>query len=238
MKNKGLLLYFVLISLLLSGCGKKELSKQVVVTINDEKVYMDEVIWELFLYEYDLYEDSKDYEKENGKSYWQIDIGDGVTVGDALKEEVINDIIFTHILSGQAKKTGSFVIEDNGGYDEIIDKDMALINDKLEDYGMTREGCRKLIETQGLFNYYLEEILKKYEVDEDKIREENPYDKDTYETKKNYNEYIDSLIKDAKMQKLTDEYNNTLLGMYDVKINDEVWDAYEVGELTKMLDNK
>ena len=218
-----------------TGC-KKNTSTELVVTINDYEVYMDEAIWYLYLMEKDLKDDADLYYQMNEESYWTLDMGTGNTVAEAIKEEIINNIVYYEILSNQAEKTGDFTVEvDDGGYKQEAEAMMKEINEDLQKEGLTQEGYEKVLAKIGQTDLYYDAVIQLYEVDQEAIKEENPYSEEEYSNMAEYNDFIESLVISEKENMFYEEYL-VLLEQYDVEINDKVWDKIVVGELAELIE--
>lgn len=166
-------LILVLCMLQFSGCkSKKDNSSVEVFTINDKKIYLDEVHYRVWESENENAYYSKDYKEKYEKSYWESEVVEGTTVSESLKEELYDDIIRDTLLYQKAVENDVTLSknekqlcqeEANTEWDELSKEIKKTI-------GADKDLILRLKEEKALVEKYFSSILEEYEVDEDKVK--------------------------------------------------------------------
>ena len=140
--------------LLIAAILFDQLYKRPLITINGDKYYLEDLTYYFY-----NYETSYDYINQiYGGSYWDMpyDYSTGMTVREYAKLEVINEILYTEILSREAEAFGyTLTQEEEDSINEQVDK-------ILNDYGLSE----KFIKRNGFTPEYLKEVLTKYKLAE------------------------------------------------------------------------
>lgn len=173
-------LYYVLILALcmlsFSACKqkkeKKDNSSVEVFTINDQKVYLDEVLYRIWESENENSYYSKDYQKQYGKSYWDSEIIEGTTVRESLKEQLYDEIVRDTLLYQKATEEGYTLTKDEETVcdNKAVEQWNAMSREERKTVGATRELLKKLEREKGLVEKYFSALLETYQADEDAIK--------------------------------------------------------------------
>lgn len=153
---KRLLLMIFCFSILLSGCSNKTSGNDVVATVNESEILLNDYIKTLKLYKIDI-------EKEYGESIWDTEAKDGITYKDYLKDSVINQMIDMEIIYQDAKEKN--LLPTQSEINESVEKLKSSIeNDK--DYKTKLEENEiddKFIEKQQEINLSLDKYKKDFD---------------------------------------------------------------------------
>lgn len=117
---KKLILGVVLAALSFSGCSQKEnvKSEEIVFTVNDEAVSVDE-------FNIYLYETQKSFEQLGGSDIWETDF-DGRTAESVAKDNTFNTVLMVKIAAQRALKEGLDV--DDETKDQLKEESYAVYN--------------------------------------------------------------------------------------------------------------
>lgn len=143
-----------------------------VFTINDQKIFLDEVMYRVWESEDENSYYSRDYQKKYGKSYWDSEIVKGTLVKDSLKEQLYDDIVRDALLYQEAKKKGYTLTSDEIKlYEDEVNREWdAMSKDVRKNIGASKDLIMRIKEKKGLIDKYFTEILKTYKVDEEKVK--------------------------------------------------------------------
>lgn len=143
-----------------------------VFTINDQKIFLDEVMYRVWETEDENSYYNEDFQKKYGKSYWDSEIVKGTLVRDSLKEQLYDDIVRDALLYQEAKKEGYTLSSDEIKlYEDEVSKEWdAMSKDIRKAIGASKDLLMRIKEKKGLIDKYFAEKLKTYQVDEDKIK--------------------------------------------------------------------
>jgi foldase protein PrsA len=167
-----LIVIFICATYLLSGCNieDKPYSETVVLKVDDEKVYMDEMLYHVMLAEMQgqLYASFIGDEE----SYWDIKNEDGSTMKEAMKDLAMENAIRYEIFFKLALKAGYSLTEEEK---EISQSkvDNILLNVSADQFNLTELTEIKLLEIQNkiaLATKYYDDYVSNLGVDEDAIR--------------------------------------------------------------------
>lgn len=143
-----------------------------VFTINDKKIYLDEVLYRVWESENENAYYSKDYKEKYGESYWESEIVEGTTVSASLKQELYDGIVRDTLLYQKAVEEGfSLTEKEKKLYEDEANTEWdAWSKDMKQSIGAKKDLLIRLKEEKGLVEKYFSSVLEKYEVDEDKIK--------------------------------------------------------------------
>lgn len=163
---------------LIVGILFDQLYKRPLVTIDDEKYYLEDLT-------YQFYNTESTYNYINqlyGGSYWDMPYNDStdMTVRDYAKLETLNNVIFEQILYNEALDNGYTLTQEE--LDKIdIDVDSTL-NDKglseelISKNGFTAEYLKSIFSKNALANRYKQDLIEKFDIDDEAIKAEINYD--------------------------------------------------------------
>lgn len=152
---------------LLSGCGKNsassgggEAKKDAAVTMDQGSVSMGEAR----LYAYVM---RSQYETYYGSEIWDMDVENGKTFGDAMKEMVTQQLVQMILLSSQAKDYGvSLSDEDNAAVEEYVNNFKTNIGeDVMNQEGITEDDIRSVVQMSTLSGNVYEAMFEKEAVE-------------------------------------------------------------------------
>lgn len=167
---KVILMSFTLITALLPLGGCKNNKKEVLVTINDKKLTIDDFLYDIYLIEAEGNTMEKYYSESIGSSYWDIE-KDGITARDAARDAVFSRVIMYEILMDQAEKAGISLTESEIAADEAaVDSFISTTETSPLDSGLTRDLIIEANHRISLGDKYYRAMLKDIEVDEEGIK--------------------------------------------------------------------
>lgn len=136
---------------LLAGCGNKgtagasAAADDAAVTMEQGSISMGEAR----LYAYVM---RNQYEAYYGSSIWDMEVSDGVTLGDSMKDVITDQLVQMVILSSQAEDYGvSLSDEDNQAVEEYVENFKTNIGeDVMEKEGFTEDNIRSVVQKSTL----------------------------------------------------------------------------------------
>lgn len=139
-----------------SGAGSSVAAKDAAVTMDQGSVSMGEAK----LYAYVM---RSQYEAYYGSEIWDMEIEDGKTFGDSMKEMVTQQLIQMIILSGQADDYGvSLSDEDNTAVEEYVSNFKTNIGeDVMTAEGITEDDIRSVVQKSTLSGNVYEAMFSK-----------------------------------------------------------------------------
>ena len=179
----------------LTGCGNKYTKPGkdedvLVVTVGDNKVYMDEAKCYIFMTEWNYQYNSEIYAAWFGmEDYWGQSVSEdsSKTYRDQAKEETINTIIDYEVVYADAMAAGGFEVPENEK--EVIKKNaQAMINSMSDDLkkktGFTEEDFIKVQEKWNIAARYKEHIIDGFDVTKEDVEKSYEFEDDLrgYET--------------------------------------------------------
>ncbi|MBO5198235.1 MAG: peptidyl-prolyl cis-trans isomerase [Lachnospiraceae bacterium] len=218
-------------ALLGSGCGKKEAGTimeqyegKVAVTINDKKVMMPDVMYQIFGTEINgNYYDSF-YQTYYGMSFWDQsytdeETGETMSMRDYLREQTMEGIVMQEVLAMQAEKEGISLDEDEiAEYQAEITSLLEQIGTEEEEdsfayIGFTKENLEEQFQVMALGAKYYGMLEESFDIDEEAIRAEMNYE--------DYREYVTEYLF-APTVEYDDEYNMVALAEEELEKNQSV----------------
>ena len=135
----------------LAGCGNKgtagasAASSDAAVTMDQGSISMGEAR----LYAYVM---RNQYETYYGSSIWDMEVEEGVTLGDSMKDVITDQLVQMIILSSQAEDYGvSLNDEDNQAVEEYVENFKTNIGeDVMEKEGFTEDNIRSVVQKSTL----------------------------------------------------------------------------------------
>ena len=113
---------------------KDSYKDSVAMLVEDKPVYVDEVMWYIFLIEDSMSIYSEVYEKETKEPYWEQIMDSGVTLGQMYTGDIKDQIIYNEVLSAKAVSAGIECDQENIA--SQAKKNMANIaKEDIEKYG-------------------------------------------------------------------------------------------------------
>lgn len=165
------LLIFTLALTLVTGCSKSggsENSKKLTVTVGDSKVYLDEMMYYIFMNEYQLDQYDQMYKAYMGTSYWDMEYSEGVTMREFAKTSTMDMVVQYEILYAEAKKAGyELTAEEKETLPTNVEQFMsAITEEQLEKTGLTKEIVETVVEKLMVTSRYIQDMIDKFEIDD------------------------------------------------------------------------
>ncbi len=168
---RAFLFAFTLITAILTLGGCKNNKKEVLVTINDKKLTIDDFLYDIYLIEAEGNAMEEYYRESLGSSYWDIE-KDGITARDAAKDAVFSRVIMYEILMDQAKKADITLTESEIASNEAaVDSFISTTAEKSPmDSGLTRDIMLEGYNRISLGDKYYLSLQEDFVVDEEGIK--------------------------------------------------------------------
>ncbi len=165
----SLILLLFAAMLFLNGCKKDD--KDVIVTINDTKLTIEDFLYDIYLIETEGNALEEYYQTNLGSSYWDFE-RDGITVREAAKDAIFSRVIMYEILMDQAKKAGIVLTEEEiaankAAVDSLIS---SAADTSLVDSGLNRELLIDSYNRLSLGDKYYLTISGGFSVDKEAIQ--------------------------------------------------------------------
>ncbi|SHO50874.1 peptidylprolyl isomerase [Anaerocolumna xylanovorans] len=189
--------------MLAAGCSKKTSSTgDLVVTINDEKLYMQDMMYFIYAMEAQGQMYAQYY-----PGYWDMDI-EGVTMREQMKQSAMDAAVMWEILYLKAKDAKYSLTDDEKATIKTnVESVMTSLKDKKEQLdltGFTTENLTKAQEKLQIANKYYEFVVDGLNIKEDDVK--STVDRDKY---RQYNtEYLfaaTTKYEDSKTVELSDK---------------------------------
>ena len=160
---------------LITGCSKKggsENSKKLAVTVGDSKIYLDEMMYYIFMNEYQLDQYDQMYKAYMGTSYWDMEYSEGVTMRDFAKTSTMDMAVQYEILYTEAKKAGyKLTKEEKDTIPTNVDQFMGVITEEqTKKTGLTKEVVEKILEKLMVTSRYIQDTIDKFDIDDEGIK--------------------------------------------------------------------
>ena len=136
-----LLIILMIFSITLTGCSNKQ-SNQLVVTINDNKVYLDEAMYYILMYE-------ANFSMMIGSDQWDEEMVEGDSLSTMVKNSIMDAIVENEILYIKGLESGIEITED---------LETQFKSSSLEFYGLLED---ELLDITGIDETVLYNINKK-----------------------------------------------------------------------------
>ena len=218
---------------LLAGCGNKDTvgddaSKDVAVTMEQGSISMGEAR----LYAYVM---KSQYETYYGSSIWDMEVEDGTTFGDSVKNMITEQLVQMIVLNSQAEDYGvSLSDEDNEAVEEYVENFKTNIGeDVMEKEGITEDDVRAVVQQSTLAGYVYQAMLDAEEVE---LTDEEKAEAACIKVQHVLISTTDTTKKDAEGNNvdMTDEEKETYLAEQKAKA-EEVLEKAKNGEDFKAL---
>lgn len=215
-------------SLLFAGCNHN--TKKYIVTINDNKLYLEDFLYEIYQTEIEGNQLEAFYQKKLGYSYWDYEYN-GITMRELAKNSVFASVVMYDILSDQAKQHKvSLTQKEIQANKTKVDNILATNSeDKLTSVGLTREVISNAITKIALGDKYKEELCKDFIIDKNMVR--SNINQDDYSTTDQYEKAVDKAINVEIDKQFTPIYEK-MKSQYHIDINYNYWDTLRIGSIT------
>ena len=168
---------------LLGGCSRK--NSDLVVTINNKKLTLEDFRYDIYLIESEGNTLDAFYQSKLGISYWDTKNAEGKTTREAAKDAILSRVIMYEILNDQAKKAGMDLTEEELAANEasVVSFISNATDLKLTDSGLSKELLIAAYNRLTLGDKYYKKIAEGFIIDEAAITKSiSPEDYHEYKT--------------------------------------------------------
>lgn len=157
-----------------TGCSKKNgatTAEALVVTVGDEKVYLDEMMYFIYAMEADANQYEQLYQQYYGTSYWDMEIEEGVTIRDQMKTYVMDTAVMYTILNNKAVAEGYTLTDEEKATTET-NADSLLSNmpeEQLKITGFTKKNLVAVQEKIAMAQKYYNDLIDSFDIDDKAI---------------------------------------------------------------------
>lgn len=202
-----LVLIIIGLSLQAAGCSRaaKAKSETLVLTVDDTKVYLNEMMYHVMLAEMqgELYASVL----QNGEDYWDMDDGNGATMAEVAKDMAMDNAVKYQLFYDLAMQKGYEMTDE----EKEISKSQAeniMLNisaEVLQKLELSEEQLLIILDKIAIATRYYNDFVKTLDVDEEVIRDTfDPADYQQYDI-----EYIYATKKElAELEELKEEVKN------------------------------
>ena len=160
---------------LVTGCSKKggsANSKKLAVTVGDSKIYLDEMMYYIFMNEYQLDQYDQMYLAYMGTSYWDMEYSEGVTMREFAKTSTMDMAVQYEILYNEAKKAGfELTKEEKDSIPTNADQFMETITEEqLKKTGLSKDTVEDILEKLMVTSKYIQDTIDKFDIDDEGIK--------------------------------------------------------------------
>lgn len=163
-----------------TGCKKKDViigengSKNhsiLVTTVGKSKIYLDEMMYYIFMNEYQLNQYDQVYQSYMGKSYWDTEYTKGVTMREFAKTSTLDNAVMYEILYDQARKEGyQLTTIEKKNVDQNVKQFMQVITkEQLKKTGLTEQTVRRIVEKLMLADRYRQDLIDALPIDDQSL---------------------------------------------------------------------
>ncbi|MDF2511787.1 MAG: putative rane protein [Herbinix sp.] len=170
-KNLAAAITLLTIALTINTIGCSGAKEEPIVTIDDKSIYMEDILYDVYLIEKDGNQLESYYQTHFGCSYWDYTY-QGITLRESAKNSILAEVVMYELLSDQADKHGIKLSA------KELDKVAATIQsiradsskEGLDQIGLTQNVLEKSIKIHELGDKYRDYLLKDIFIDDKSIR--------------------------------------------------------------------
>lgn len=157
-----------------TGCSKKDeasTANQLVVTVGDQKVYLDEMMYYILTMESNANQYEQLYQQYYGTSYWDMEVEEGVTVRDQMKDYVMDTAVMYTILYNKAVTEGYTLTDEEKTTAETNAETLMsqIPEEQLKITGFTKESLIAVQEKLALGERYYNDLIEGFDIDDQAI---------------------------------------------------------------------
>ncbi|MFV0343114.1 MAG: peptidylprolyl isomerase [Anaerocolumna sp.] len=169
--SKALVLILVIGMIFATGCSKKDkttTANQLAVTVGDQKIYMDEMMYYIYAMEANGEQYEQLYQQYYGTSYWDTEVEEGITIRDQMKDYVMDTAVMYAILYDKAVAEGYTLTEE----EETTAKTNAesvlsqISEEQLAITGFTTESLTAVQEKLAIGERYYTDLVEGFDIDD------------------------------------------------------------------------
>jgi foldase protein PrsA len=161
----------------MAGCSNNT-SKELVVTVGDRKIYLDEAMFHIYATEAEMNSYDQYYMMMTGQGIWDMDAGNGKTMREQSKEQVMDQIIMTEILYMEGKKADHTITAEQS--DELKASALEVLKtlpDEVRDItGLNEKVILNIYEKSYIGSAYSNSLVESFDIDEQGIKDGINYD--------------------------------------------------------------
>lgn len=149
----------------------ENLHPRLILTVNDEKVYLEDMMVDIYTYEQNgAYLDSI-YQQSNGTSYWNAEAENGMTYGEVLKDSVLEAVSQRKMMYREALDAGyQLTEEENKTVEEDAEKMYSgLTTDVKKNTGLTKNKILDYYKIKTLADRYKSDWIDTFAIDDAQI---------------------------------------------------------------------
>lgn len=190
----------VLIVILSVFIGYEQLHRPLILKVNDKRIYLDDLMYLIHASEVEGNMYSQYFGAGDG--YWNMDYGDGKTVGDAVKEEIISQATQNEVLFSEAMKADYKLTEEEEKKTETtVDNLLSQSTDaQKKKAGFTKDNLMAVLNHIAIAEKYKKDLIDGFDIDDEAIKAGVDYDE--------YRQYDVQFYKIATTK--TDEENKSV----------------------------
>ena len=172
--NKRFLLVVVLlniVTLTLSGCGKKEKEEGIIAKINGDVITQEE-------FDKDFEITKKTHQKNYGEDILSQEVGNNKTYEEILREDLLGSLILEKILAEELDKMNIAITDEeiNDTIKNYYINELELTGEEqykeyLEENGFTEETYKRGLKRKIIYEKHREDFFNKTDLSEDEIKE-------------------------------------------------------------------
>lgn len=174
--SKVLVFVLVIGMIFATGCSKKNETStagSLVVTVGDDKVYMDEMMYYIYAMEANANQYEQLYQQYYGTSYWDMEVEEGVTVRDQMKTYVLDTAVMYTILYNKAVAEDYKLTEEEKTTAKTNAESLLsqISDEQLKLTGFTTENLIAVQEKLALGERYYNDLIESFDIDDKAITE-------------------------------------------------------------------
>lgn len=206
-----LFLFILGFSLVLASCSKAN----VVVTIDNIKLTMEDFLYDIYLAELEKNTWNETYKETLGIDYWDYEF-EGINMESLTKDTIMTRVILYEVLYDQATKISLSL---TGEEEDKVEADalnliQSMTEKQLEDSGLNKDILIKKFRKLSLGDKYYQGIIRDFEVNEQAIKSSiDPIEYREYKTECLYVPTVlasDQSVVPLDEDELTEAYNKIL----------------------------
>lgn len=162
-----LFLFILGFSLVLASCSKAN----VVVTIDDKKLTMEDFLYDIYLAELEKNTWNETYKETLGIDYWDYEF-EGINMESLTKDTIMTRVILYEVLYDQATKISLSLTreEEDKAEADALNLIQSMTEKQLEDSGLNKDILIKKFRKLSLGDKYYQVIIRDFEVNEQAIK--------------------------------------------------------------------
>lgn len=168
----------VVVIALVVGICLENLKPRLVLTVNDEKVYMSDAMYYIYQAELNGSYMNSFYQAYYGSSYWDVTDDSGVTNRESAKTEVMKTMQQYEVLYQEAVDAGYKINDEDkeSAKSDVKSIRKGLSLEQKNKMGMGKKALTKALEKKYCADRYKKDIIDGFDIDDEAIRKGVSYD--------------------------------------------------------------